>query len=89
MSTPVADPTAAPAPTRRERRLIHGLCEICYPRGATQAGQVVVAVCGDVNSFDRWANKSDAPADDCVVCVEILTEDLPARSCDHFGVSPW
>jgi hypothetical protein len=83
VSTPTTEATPSPAPAPTDHRLIHALCEICYPRGAVMPGQVVVALCGDVDAFDRWANATDAPARDCVVCVEIVASGLAASSCDH------
>lgn len=84
MSAVVPEVAPADVPTRT-RRLVHGLCETCYPRGVVQPGRVVVALCGDVDSFDRWTNATDSVADECLICVEIgNTPRMPARSCNHF-----
>jgi hypothetical protein len=80
---PAADGTPTPSP-QPDQQVIHGLCALCYPFGKVVPGQVVVAICGDVDTFDLWSPPGDGPSD-CVVCVDIVRNDLPARSCDHWG----
>jgi hypothetical protein len=85
MTAPVSEQQSSAVATVRQRpEIVHSLCGTCYPMGQVRVGQTVVALCGDVDTFDLWRPPGDTP-DDCVVCWHIAELGLPARSCDHFG----